>query len=41
MTRDGLIGARDPFGIKPLSLGKFGDDYVLASETCAFDTMGG
>lgn len=40
MTRDGLIGARDPFGIKPLSLGKFGDDYVLASETCAFDTMG-
>src|SRR5699024_9541558 len=27
-------------GIKPLSLGKFKDNYVLASETCAFDTMG-
>lgn len=40
MTNDRLIGARDPFGLKPLSLGKFGDDYILASETCAFDTIG-
>lgn len=40
MTNDRIIGARDPHGIKPLSLGKIGDDYVLASETCAFDTMG-
>lgn len=40
MTNDRLIGARDPFGIKPLSLGKTKDSYVLASETCAFDTMG-
>lgn len=40
MTNDRLIGARDPYGIKPLSLGKLGDDYILASETCAFDTMG-
>ena len=40
MTNDRIIGARDPHGIKPLSLGKMGDDYVLASETCAFDTMG-
>ena len=40
MTTDMLIGARDPFGVKPLSLGKFGDDYILASETCAFDTIG-
>lgn len=40
MTTDMLIGARDPHGIKPLSLGLLGDSYVLASETCAFDTMG-
>lgn len=40
MTNDRIIGARDPHGIKPLSLGKIGDDYILASETCAFDTMG-
>ena len=40
MTNDRIIGARDPHGIKPLSLGKIGDDYLLASETCAFDTMG-
>ena len=26
--------------MKPLSLGKFGEDYILASETCAFDTIG-
>lgn len=40
MTSDRLVGARDPFGIKPLVLGKFRDAYVLASETCALDTMG-
>lgn len=40
MTNDRIIGARDPHGIKPLSLGKLGDDYILGSETCAFDTMG-
>ncbi len=40
MTTDRLIGARDPYGIKPLSLGKLGNDYILASETCAFDTIG-
>ncbi len=40
MTSDKLIGARDPHGIKPLALGKLDNDYVLASETCAFDTMG-
>ncbi len=34
-----LIGARDPRGYRPLSLGKIGDSYVLASETCAFDTI--
>lgn len=40
MTNDRLVGARDPYGLKPLSLGKFGNDYILASETCAFDTIG-
>jgi len=40
MTQDRLIGARDPFGLKPLALGKLRDDYVLASESCAFDTIG-
>lgn len=40
MTTDKLIGARDPFGVKPLALGRFGEDYILASETCAFDTIG-
>ena len=40
MTTDKLIGARDPYGVKPLALGKLGDDFILASETCAFDTIG-
>lgn len=40
MTNDRLIAARDPFGIKPLSLGKLGNDYVVTSESCAFDTIG-
>lgn len=35
-----LIGLRDPFGIRPLVLGKLGDSYVLASESCAFDIIG-
>lgn len=37
---DKLIGVRDPLGIRPLVLGKLGDAYVLASETCAFDIIG-
>lgn len=40
MTPDKLIGLRDPQGIRPLSLGETADGYVLASETCAFDTLG-
>lgn len=40
MTTDRLIGVRDPFGIVPLSIGKLGEDYILSSETCAFDTIG-
>ena len=35
-----LIGVRDPFGIRPLVLGKLNKSYVLASETCAFDIIG-
>ncbi len=35
-----LIGARDPFGFKPLCIGKRGNAYILASETCALDTIG-
>lgn len=40
MTNDRVIAARDSYGIKPLSIGKFNGDFVVASETCAFDTMG-
>lgn len=40
MTEDKLIGIRDPHGIRPLSLGLLDGCYVLASETCAFDTIG-
>lgn len=35
-----LIGARDPFGFKPLCIGKHENAYILASETCALDTIG-
>ncbi|MCR5273366.1 MAG: amidophosphoribosyltransferase [Lachnospiraceae bacterium] len=35
-----LIGARDPFGFKPLVIGKRDNTYILASETCALDTIG-
>jgi amidophosphoribosyltransferase len=40
LTEDKLVGLRDPYGIRPLSLGRLNDHYVLASETCAFDTIG-
>ena len=35
-----LIGIRDPFGIRPLVIGKLNKSYVLASETCALDIIG-
>lgn len=35
-----LIGARDPFGFRPLCIGKRDNAYVLASETCALDVVG-
>jgi amidophosphoribosyltransferase len=40
MTKDMLLGARDRFGIRPLLIGRLGDSYILASETCAFDMIG-
>jgi amidophosphoribosyltransferase len=40
MTTDKLIAFRDSCGIRPLSIGRLGDGYVVASETCAFDTVG-
>ena len=35
-----LIGARDPYGFKPLCIGRRGNAYILASESCALDTVG-
>lgn len=35
-----LMGLRDPFGFKPLCIGKRDNAYILASETCALDTIG-
>ncbi|HEY8347085.1 MAG TPA: amidophosphoribosyltransferase [Symbiobacteriaceae bacterium] len=40
LSADRLIGVRDPHGIRPLQLGRLGDAWVLASESCAFDTIG-
>jgi amidophosphoribosyltransferase len=39
-TQDMIIGVRDPFGIRPLVMGKLGDAHILASETCALDIIG-
>jgi amidophosphoribosyltransferase len=39
MTEKELIGVRDPFGFRPLCLGKLDDAWVLASETCALDLI--
>ena len=40
MTNKKLIGLRDPFGIRPLVVGKLKNSFVFASETCAFDIIG-
>ncbi|SMX27990.1 Amidophosphoribosyltransferase precursor [Pelagimonas phthalicica] len=40
MTRTKLIGVRDPLGVRPLVLGKIGEGWCLASETCALDIIG-
>ena len=40
MTRDAVVAFRDPLGLRPLSLGRLGDRYCVASESCAFDIIG-
>ena len=40
MSPKKLIGVRDPLGMRPLSIGKCENSYVLASETAALDSMG-
>ena len=40
LTQTSLIGVRDPYGIRPLVVGKLKDSYVLSSETCALDIIG-
>src|SRR5919106_3748202 len=40
MTKDRVIGVRDPHGFRPLALGKLGDANVVCSETCALDLIG-
>jgi len=39
LTDQGLIAARDPYGFRPLCLGRIKDAWVVASETCAFDLV--
>jgi amidophosphoribosyltransferase len=39
MTEKELIGVRDPYGFRPLCIGKLDDAYVLSSETCALDLI--
>jgi amidophosphoribosyltransferase len=40
MTNKKLVGVRDPFGIRPLVIGKLKGSYIIASETCALDIVG-
>ena len=40
LTQTSLVGVRDPYGIRPLVIGKLKDSYVLTSETCALDIIG-
>jgi amidophosphoribosyltransferase len=41
LTGDALVGARDPNGIRPLCLGQMDGGWILASESCAIDAIGG
>ena len=40
LTQNSLVGVRDPYGIRPLVIGKLKNSYVLTSETCALDIIG-
>ena len=40
MTKDQLVGMRDPLGVRPLCVGKLGSGWVIASESCALDHIG-
>ena len=40
MTNKKLVGVRDPYGIRPLVIGKLNNSYIFASETCALDIVG-
>jgi amidophosphoribosyltransferase len=40
MTKDRVIGVRDPHGFRPLAIGRLGDAHVVCSETCAMDLIG-
>jgi amidophosphoribosyltransferase len=40
LTDTALMAARDPYGFRPMCIGKLGESYVVASETCAFDIIG-
>lgn len=40
LSSDMVIGLRDPYGVRPLVLGKIGDAHILTSETCALDIIG-
>ncbi len=40
MTKHAVVAFRDPHGVRPLSLGKLADSFVVASESCAFDIIG-
>jgi len=39
MTKDAVVAFRDPAGLRPLALGRVGDDFCVASESCAFDII--
>lgn len=40
LYQDGVIGVRDPLGVRPLVLGRTGDTWIVTSETCALDIIG-